>query len=144
MNVVHLIEEMVPVQKEQVSVAVVSALEDSSDLLEVFRGDECRYFCKIGHFWLVVLLLEVIPLVEVQSLCELQLRQYPCKILKFLIIKHPSNQILSDCHPFLSAFEDLLNISDMFILSEICKIEEDVDYGFQFFDREADDFLKFR
>lgn len=53
--------------------AVESALEDYSDLLELFRGDKGGDFCEIGHFWFVVFLLESVPFIEVHCLCQLQL-----------------------------------------------------------------------
>lgn len=73
MDGVHFGEKMVPVKQEQICVAVVSALEDSSDLLKLFRGDEGGDLGEIGHFWFIIFLLESVPFVEVHSLSQLQL-----------------------------------------------------------------------
>ena len=131
---VHFTEEMVPVQQEQVGVAVKPALKNAPEFLERFGRNEGGYFREVGHFWLIVFLLESVPFVEAHRLSQLQLWQYLCELLKFLVIEDPCKQIFPHSNPLFSTLENLLHASYLFILVQISEIEEDVDDGFQLLD----------
>jgi hypothetical protein len=66
---------VVPVEKQKISLTIVSIFEDNLQFFEFFGGDESCDLSKICHFWFLILLLIEEPLVELESLVELKLRQ---------------------------------------------------------------------